>query len=547
MRSLQIFAIAMVGAAWAAAITPGTPSSQSKSTTKKKTSAKTQAKKRYLSSSGKAGGAATATKSAPAHKTATTATRIPARTAPAKTSTAATTAPAATPSTKAPSKTTAPVRRTVSRTVRATPVSLTLRREAHDAVFQYVANGADIPVENPAALIPFFEQLYRLQQGKANGPVRILHYGDSHTAADEWTGEMRTLLQEKFGDGGAGYSFAGRPYLGYRREDVRSGSTNGWHTDGLVGRPGDGVYGLGGISMSTRAPREAVYEEADASNFELYYYQQPGGGSLQLYDNGVPVDRVSTDGEPGPAYYHLEAMPGMHRLELETLDSAPVRLFGWVAENPAGVTYETLGINGAQASIVLDWNEETLKSNIERRNPAMIVLAYGTNEAGRKDWTLDSYRDMFSQLIHRFREAAPAATILVIGPPDRDQRTRRGWQPMDQLDMIVEAQREAALSNGCPFWDLRAKMGGKGSMQKWVMAGMAQNDHVHFVGAGYHMLGDAVVRDLMSQYDLFLKARDAIASQQGKPDAPQPDASQIPAPQTVAAAQSAAASSPGEP
>ncbi len=365
--------------------------------------------------------------------------------------------------------------------------------------------------------------------------MRILHYGDSHSAADEWTGEMRARLQEKFGDGGSGYSFAGRPYNGYRREDVRSGSTNGWHTDGLVGRAGDGVYGLGGISMSVRAPREAIYVEADASDFELYYYQQPGGGALQLYDNGVPVDRVSTDGEPSPAYYHLQDMPGPHRLELETLDRAPVRLFGWVAEKPAGVTYETLGINGAQASIVLDWNQETLRSNIERRNPALIVLAYGTNEAGQKSWTLESYRDMFSQLIARFRAAAPAATILVIGPPDRDQKTKKGWQPMDQLDMIVEAQRQAALANGCPFWDLRAKMGGKGSMLQWVAAGMAQNDHVHFYGAGYHMLGDAVVRDLLSQYDLFVKARgENLAAQPALPG-------------VVAKATTEQAVSPGEP
>ena len=267
--------------------------------------------------------------------------------------------------------------------------------QAHEAVYEHVASGANIPVENPAALIPFFEQLYRHQQGEMPGPLRILQYGDSHTAADEWTGEMRARLQEKFGDGGSGYSFAGRPYNGYRREDVRSGSTSGWHTDGLVGRSGDGVYGLGGISMSVRTPREAVYVEADASDFELYYYQQPGGGSLQLYDNGVPLERISTAGDPSPAYYRLEDMPGPHRLELETLDHAPVRLFGWVAEKPTGVTYETLGINGAQASIVLDWNEETLRSNIERRNPALIVLAYGTNEAGQKAWTLESYRDMF--------------------------------------------------------------------------------------------------------------------------------------------------------
>ena len=369
-------------------------------------------------------------------------------------------------------------------------------------------------MENPAALIPFFEQLYRLQQGSASGPVRILHYGDSHTAADEWTGEMRARLQEKFGDGGAGYTFVGRPWNSYRHEDVRTGSSRGWHTDGLVGRPGDGVYGLGGISMSAQAPREEAYVEADGSDFELYYYQQPGGGALQLFDNGAPIDRLSTDGDPSPAYYHLDAAPGEHRLELETLDRAPVRLFGWVAEKPAGVTYETLGINGAEASIILDWNEETLRSNIERRNPALIVLAYGTNEAGHKYWTLESYRDMFEKLIARFREAAPTATILVIGPPDRDQRTRRGWLPIDEMDMIVEAQREAALSSGCPFWDLRAKMGGKGSMIKWVDAGMAQADHVHFTGAGYHTLGDAVVRDLMSQYDVFVKARGKIIAAQ---------------------------------
>ncbi len=176
------------------------------------------------------------------------------------------------------------------------------------------------------------------------------------------------------------------------------------------------------------------------------------------------------------------------------------------------MTYETLGINGAQASIMLDWNDTTLRSNIERRNPALIVVADGTNEAGRKDWTLDSYRDMFLQLIARLREAAPAATLLMIGPPDRYIHTRKGWTPMDNIDMIVEAQRQAAMSAGCAFWDLRAKMGGKGSMAQWIQAGMAQYDHVHFTLAGYKVLGDAVFRDLMGQYEIFLKARaDVVA------------------------------------
>ena len=44
-------------------------------------------------------------------------------------------------------------------------------------------------------------------------------------------------------------------------------------------------------------------------------------------------------------------------------------------------------------------------------------------------------------------------------------------------------------------------------------AGMAQYDHVHFTGAGYRMLGDAVFRDIMSQYDIFLKARADIVAE----------------------------------
>lgn len=373
-----------------------------------------------------------------------------------------------------------------------------------------LAEGLNIPVENPAALVPFFEQLYRHQMGELPGPVRILQYGDSHTAADEFSGELRALFQSSFGNGGSGFSFAGKPWRGYRRRDVRTGSSDGWHTDGLVTRSGDGVYGLGGVAMTATAPRESIFIEADAADFELFYYQQPGGGSVRLYDSGVPMDLISTGGDPKPAYYRVAAPPGPHRFELETLERSPVRLFGWVAENPTGITYETFGINGAQATTVAKWDPATLRDNIEHRNPDLIVLAYGTNEAGNKNWTMENYQAMFKDLLREFREAAPAASILVIGPPDRAQRIRRQWQTMTRVGVIAEAQRRAALLMGCAFIDLRAEMGGSGAMLQWVRAGYAQSDHVHFTLPGYRMLGDAVYSDIMTQYGLFLKARAAL-------------------------------------
>ena len=46
-------------------------------------------------------------------------------------------------------------------------------------------------LENPGALRRFYEALARLEDGKTTGDVRVLQFGDSHTAADYETGAVR--------------------------------------------------------------------------------------------------------------------------------------------------------------------------------------------------------------------------------------------------------------------------------------------------------------------------------------------------------------------
>src|SRR5262249_11300101 len=149
------------------------------------------------------------------------------------------------------------------------------------------------------------------------------------------------------------------------------------------------------------------------------------------------------------------ALPGEHRFVLKTMSSRPVKLFGWVCDRDAGVTYEALGINGAEASVMLKWDETMLAAYLQGRNPALITLAYGTNEASDSNWSEDNYRAMFSGLLQRLRAAAPAATILVIGPPDRWSRTKGAWRPVPGVDGIIAAQQAACAENRCAFLDLR--------------------------------------------------------------------------------------------
>jgi GDSL-like Lipase/Acylhydrolase family len=386
-------------------------------------------------------------------------------------------------------------------------VTAAMRAAALKKVNQDLAASANLTLNQPGALAPIFEQLMRLTGGQSQDPVHILHFGDSHTAADEWTGGLRDLFQQRFGDGGSGFSVAGHPFAGYRRFDARSSATAGWQSEGMRTGNGDGYFGLGGISIVAWSPGQSVTVNADCDRIELDYLQQPGGGSVAIYDDEQPLQQFSTAGDLAPAFVTFEIPAGPHHFVLRTLEPKPVRLFGWVADKDAGVTYEALGINGAEAGVMLHWNQEMLATYLQRRNPGLIVLAYGTNEASDSAWDAPSYLAMYSSLLEKLRAAAPTASILAIGPGDRWARYRGVWKEVPGIDRIIAAQRTACKANGCAFWDTRARMGGAGSMPHWVTAGLAQADRVHFTDAGYHRLASALYEDLMSQYAAYQKAR----------------------------------------
>jgi lysophospholipase L1-like esterase len=362
--------------------------------------------------------------------------------------------------------------------------------------------------EQAGALAPVFEQLFRMSANGDQPPLHVIQFGDSHTAADELTGGLRDELQQRFGNGGSGFSLAGRPFLGYRRYDIRGGGSTLWHSAGLRTGAGDGFFGLGGVSIEAMRAGQSVYAQGECDSLEVDYLVQPGGGSVAVYVDDQRRDGFSTDGiELAPGAVRYDLAPGLHSFKVVTLDSHPVRLFGWVADRNAGVTYEALGINGAEAGVILKWNETMLATYLQRRNPGMIVLSYGTNEASDPTWTEEAYQDMFSSLLERLRQAAPTASILVLGPSDRWSRTRYGVKLVTGIDWVIAAQKRACLANRCAYWDTRERMGGKGSMPDWIYAGLGRPDYVHFTAPGYRRLAGALFGDLMEQYEIYKKVR----------------------------------------
>ena len=392
-------------------------------------------------------------------------------------------------------------------------VSAAARARAVDEVTHDLAS--PLAFDNPAGLIAFFETLYQAQQHPA--PVHVLQFGDSHTASDDWVNSMRQLAQAKFGDGGPGFVFPGSPFRGYRRFDAHGSSSYSWHTDGTIASPGDGRVGLG-ISIETSRPGQTVSLEATGAHTDLYYLQEAGGGAIDIAADGLDGTQVVASGDSELGVWTHDDGVGPSHFLLRTASYAPVRILGWAIDNPTGITWETMGINGAQASIVNGWDDSLFEALIASRVPALVILAYGTNEALSLKFSPDEYRETFRNMIRKVRRATPVAGILVVGPPDCYLRRRRSLGPFPWLDQVIEIQRRVAIQEGCAFWDWRQRMGGAGSKQQWVLSGYAQADYVHFTGAGYDLLGKALFSDLMFQYDTFLKAREEPENEQSGQD-----------------------------
>lgn len=341
--------------------------------------------------------------------------------------------------------------------------------------------------ENPEALDPFYKAL-------ANNPIHILQFGDSHTASDDWANAMRVLMQAQFGDGGPGFVQAGRPFKGYRRFDAKATASPGWRPEGTMAMRGDPDQGLSGISISTESAGQTIGLTASGQALGIFFLTQPGGGRVELDVDGQSIGAFTTDGPRGPGASTYTLPPGSHELSLRTLDRAPVRLYGWTLDNKTGATFETLGINGAQAHVMLGWNESIWSAELAARAPALVILAYGTNEANSRLWTLQDYRADMAALIARIRRAAPDAAILMIGPPDCGK-----LHPLLHLSDVVSAQRDIAREQKVAFFDLRHHMGGAGSVKLWVTAGYGQTDYIHMTGEGYRLVGETIVNGLLER------------------------------------------------
>jgi lysophospholipase L1-like esterase len=366
-------------------------------------------------------------------------------------------------------------------------------------------------LEHPARLAALFARLQELDAHTAKSDVRIVQLGDSHTASDYGTSVARARLATRFGDGGRGFLPMGQPYrrLFQSGEAVARGVGFEPVKASLLGikTAGDGFYGPSGVAMEARAVGSSMTSEltASAEHYEVAYLAQPGGGSFEVLVDGKSRGRFGTDqAARGSASQTFSVARGPHSLEARAMGDGPVRIFGVRLDDDAmGVTFDSLGMNGAKATTLLTSDDAHFSEQIGRLAPALVILAYGTNEAGDSTTTPEEHAAAMVSLAEHVKTGAPSTSCIMLGPPDRDGRTMTGIHSLPKLAEIIAAQRRAADDAGCAFFDQQAVMGAPDAIGRWASESppRARGDLVHLTRAGYATLAEALASDVVKAYD----------------------------------------------
>jgi lysophospholipase L1-like esterase len=373
-------------------------------------------------------------------------------------------------------------------------------------------------------LAAFHEALAQLESGRSRAPVTVMLLGDSHTAAPLLAGRLRELFQGRFGSAGPGNLPPGMAQQQYRSALVSLSQSGLWNSFTARRSTTEGMFGLNMYRLRAEeggAFFTASSREVDGiDRLEVTLVRAPGSGAVRLQVDGCVYGPFATAlGQTQAQRMVAELYPGSHDVAVEAA-GANLEILGWsLWRNAPGVILENHGVNGAEIAMLGNLDPSVLAGELAHSNPALIIVAFGTNEAFSHDWTEESYSAELVARLRALRAAAPNASILLVGPPDSavrgrgpapppprpGQRAQRsancGWREPPNLAMVKTVQRRVASQLGLAYWDWSRLTRGPCGMHALSarQPPLVQPDHVHFTREGYADAAEALFRFLMER------------------------------------------------
>ena len=359
--------------------------------------------------------------------------------------------------------------------------------------------------------------------------LTILQLGDSHTAADFFSGRVRERLQQVFGTGGDVYLVPGKPHLGVRSAMFESDASSDWNYEALQ-KPDaakkrfyltgfNAIARHAGAALSMRSRGGRPYDR-----LEVAFLKQPGGGRAEVLLDGAPSGEINLDGaadERATLEVRSGAAQGFREVAVRAVNDSPVTVTGvQVGREGDGVSYLSLGFPGATVQLLQKLATENVADDFRRMEPDIVVLAFGTNEGFNDNLDVANYISQYEQIVRRLQDMRPGLRVVIIGPSDAARpagvchaagvgqscdppantaqmsATEGGGQckfpTPPKLNLVREAQRKLAQRMGVQFWDWSSVQPGPCGAQTWAAANppLMAHDYVHMTLEGYKQSAD---------------------------------------------------------
>ncbi len=342
--------------------------------------------------------------------------------------------------------------------------------------------------------------------------VEIIHYGDSPTTADLITADARALFQREFGDGGVGFVLLARPWAWYNHRGVDMSASN-WKIDvGGNSALKDGLNGLGAVSFRGVPGAVARWKvKAAHRSVEIAYLAEPQGGEFAVEADGNPIGTGSSTiaaGAPpfSPGYASFEIPPGAAEITLK-VTSGSVRVYGADFRKGPGVVYSSLGINGANVTLLSNaFNEAHWAAELRHYKPDLIIINYGTNESGFPNFVDTTWGRELRKAVARLQRAVPEASILLMSPMDRGTKGPAGEiETIPAMPRLVSTESKIAADTGVAFFNTFEAMGGAGTMARWYTSEprLVGSDYIHPMPAGARIVGELLFSALREGFNQF--------------------------------------------
>lgn len=343
-----------------------------------------------------------------------------------------------------------------------------------------------------------------------NKVFKIVHIGDSHIQADWFSGKLRNLLQEHYGNAGVGLLFPYRQIKTNSPPTFSSVASAPFIASKITKCKTECNVGIAAYNAQMPAGSMVVFniKKDTQPQFVSVIFQSDNEQAIGFnHDNEAenytiqksPTYNITTYNKPLGNSFHLNT-------------KSNITLNGLIASNGnPGVLYYTIGANGATFNNYI--NSGLFFQQLKSLQPDLIIVSMGTNESV-SDISSDSFNVQLQNFHAKLKEAGEAK-IIYTTPADNYLRksvtTRKKvkgkWRTRRTVAYInnpkVEAIRQTMINfcnqQNVMCWDLYRAMGGDRSMRQWVQTGYAAKDHIHFSKGGYEIQG-MLLFDALQKY-----------------------------------------------